>query len=191
MTDMLRGRIYRAHLSDISADKLFLVVSNNRRNRASEQVLAVRLIATPPRDDRPAMVPLGPEEVMTGWVSCDDIETMYDDEVRADAGALRHRRCAASRRARARPSACSVNRAARLPDQRPGISGGAHSARATPGARTGAASAVPDASQTSGTDPRSPAAHAASPSEDRHAAVRRRGHPGSSARRPRSASPVP
>jgi mRNA-degrading endonuclease toxin of MazEF toxin-antitoxin module len=34
------------------------------------------------------MVPLGPEEVMTGWVSCDDIETIYDDEVRADVGAL-------------------------------------------------------------------------------------------------------
>jgi mRNA interferase MazF len=80
MTDMLRGRIYRAHLSHIGADKFFLVVSNNRRNRAFEQVLAVRLTTTPPRDDRPAMVPLGPEEVMTGWVSCDDIETIYDDE---------------------------------------------------------------------------------------------------------------
>jgi mRNA-degrading endonuclease toxin of MazEF toxin-antitoxin module len=34
------------------------------------------------------MVPLGPEEVMTGWVSCDDIETIYDDEVRADVGTL-------------------------------------------------------------------------------------------------------
>jgi mRNA-degrading endonuclease toxin of MazEF toxin-antitoxin module len=25
---------------------------------------------------------------MTGWVSCDDIETIYDDEVRADVGAV-------------------------------------------------------------------------------------------------------
>jgi hypothetical protein len=25
---------------------------------------------------------------MTGWVCCDDIETVYDDEVRADAGAV-------------------------------------------------------------------------------------------------------
>lgn len=88
MTDMLRGRIYRAHPSHIGADKFFLVVSNNRRNRAFEQVLAVRLTTTRPRDDRPAMVPLGPEEVMTGWVSCDDVETIYDDEVRADAGAV-------------------------------------------------------------------------------------------------------
>ena len=34
------------------------------------------------------MVQLGPDEVMTGWVSCDDIETIYDDEVRADVGAI-------------------------------------------------------------------------------------------------------
>jgi mRNA interferase MazF len=85
MTDMLRGRIYRAHIGD---DKFFLVVSNNRRNRAFEQVLAVRLMTTPPKAERPAMVALGPEEVMTGWVSCDDIETIYDDEVRADVGAI-------------------------------------------------------------------------------------------------------
>jgi mRNA interferase MazF len=88
MTDMLRGRIYRAHLGHIGADKFFLVVSNNRRNRAFGQVLAARLTTTPPRDSRPAMVPLGPDEVMTGWVSCDDIETIYGDEVRADVGAV-------------------------------------------------------------------------------------------------------
>jgi mRNA interferase MazF len=88
MTEMLRGRIYRAHLSHIGEDKYFLVVSNNRRNRAFEQVLAARLTTTPPRDERPAMVPLGPSEIMTGWVSCDDIEVLYDNEVRADLGAI-------------------------------------------------------------------------------------------------------
>lgn len=88
MTDLLRGRIYRARLSHIDADKYFLVVSNNRRNRAFGQVLAVRLTTTKPRDSRPAMVELGPDEVMTGWASCDDIETVYDDEVRADMGAV-------------------------------------------------------------------------------------------------------
>lgn len=88
MTDLLRGRVYRAHLSHIGADKYFLVISNNRRNRAFEQVLAVRLTTTKPRDNRPAMVELGPGEVMTGWVSCDDIETVYDDEVRADMGTV-------------------------------------------------------------------------------------------------------
>jgi mRNA interferase MazF len=88
MTEMLRGRIYRAHLSHIGEDKYFLVVSNNRRNRAFEQVLAAWLTTTAPRDERPAMVPLGPGEIMTGWVSCDDIEVLYGDEVRADLGAI-------------------------------------------------------------------------------------------------------
>jgi mRNA interferase MazF len=88
MTDMLRGRIYRAHLSHIGVDKFFLVVSNNRRNRAFQNVLAARLATTPPRDSRPAVVALGRAEIMTGWVSCDDIETLFDDEVRADLGAV-------------------------------------------------------------------------------------------------------
>jgi mRNA interferase MazF len=88
MTDLSRGRVYRARLSHIEEDKYFLVVSNNRRNRAFEQVLAVRLTTTKPRASRPAMVELGPGEVMTAWASCDDIETVYDDEVRADMGAL-------------------------------------------------------------------------------------------------------
>jgi mRNA interferase MazF len=88
MTDMLRGRVYRAHLSHIGQDKYFLVVSNNRRNRAFEQVLAVRLTTAKPRDSRPAMVELSPDDVMTGWASCDDIEVVYDDEVRADLGAV-------------------------------------------------------------------------------------------------------
>jgi mRNA interferase MazF len=88
MTDMLRGRIYRAHLSHIGDDKFFVVVSNNRRNRAFQNVLAARLTTTPPRDARSAMVPLSRGEVMTGWVSCDDIESLYEDEVRADVGAI-------------------------------------------------------------------------------------------------------
>jgi mRNA interferase MazF len=85
---MLRGRLYRAHLTDIGEDKFFLVVSNNQRNRAFRQVLAARLTTTPPREPRAAMVRLGDREVMAGWVSCDDIETVYEDEVRADLGAL-------------------------------------------------------------------------------------------------------
>jgi mRNA interferase MazF len=88
MTDMVRGRVYRAHLSHVGEDRFFLVVSNNRRNQAFQNVLAVRLTTTPPRDPRPAMVALGRAEIMTGWVSCDDIETLYDDEVRADLGAV-------------------------------------------------------------------------------------------------------
>ncbi|MBO0824547.1 MAG: type II toxin-antitoxin system PemK/MazF family toxin [Actinobacteria bacterium] len=85
---MLRGRVYRAHLSHIGEDKFFLVVSNNNRNSAFQQVLAARLTTTPPPAARAAMVALGDDEAFSGWVSCDDIETLYDDEVRADMGAL-------------------------------------------------------------------------------------------------------
>jgi hypothetical protein len=56
--------------------------------RALRQVLAARLTTTPRRDVRPALVTLGPAAVMTGRVSCDDIETVYDDEVWADVGAI-------------------------------------------------------------------------------------------------------
>lgn len=85
---MLRGRIYRARLAHAGADTCFLVLSNNRRSRAFEQVLAARLTTTPPPGERPAMVALGPGEVMTGRVSCDDIETVYDDKVRTEIGAV-------------------------------------------------------------------------------------------------------
>ncbi len=88
MTDLLRGRVYRARLGHIEEDKYFLVVSNNRRNRAFEQVLAVRLSTTKPRDSRPAMVELDAGDALAGWASCDDIETIYADEVRADLGAV-------------------------------------------------------------------------------------------------------
>jgi mRNA interferase MazF len=88
MTSLLRGRVYRARLSHIDEEKYFLIVSNNRRNRAFDQVLAVRLTTTKPRVSRPAMVELSSDEVMTGWASCDDIETVYEDEVRADLGAV-------------------------------------------------------------------------------------------------------
>jgi|HubBroStandDraft_6_1064221.scaffolds.fasta_scaffold818312_2 mRNA interferase MazF len=87
-TGLMRGRVYRAKLEHIDAPKYYLVVSNNRRNGAFEQVLAVRLTTTPPRSPRPAMVELAPGEVFTGWVSCDDVETLWADEVQQDLGAL-------------------------------------------------------------------------------------------------------
>ena len=87
MTDILRGRIYRAHLAHIGEDKFFLVVSNNRRNANFPQVLAVRLTTTP-KQPRPSIVELGHPEPFVGHAVCDDIETLWDDEVRRDLGAL-------------------------------------------------------------------------------------------------------
>ena len=90
MTDMLRGRIYRARLTHIGEDKFFLVISNNRRNRAFEQVLATRLTTTPPKAERAragsASVPKRSHGPAGSLVTT--IETIYDDEVRADVGAV-------------------------------------------------------------------------------------------------------
>jgi len=87
-TGLVRGRVYAAKLEHVGAEKYYLVVSNNRRNNAFEQVLAVRLTTTAPRSPRPAMVQLDSTEVFTGWASCDDIETIWPDEVTRDLGTI-------------------------------------------------------------------------------------------------------
>ncbi len=84
----MRGRVYAAKLAHVGAEKYYLVVSNNRRNDAFEQVLAVWLTTTPPRSSRSAMVQFGQGEIFTGWASCDDIETIWPDEVTRDLGAV-------------------------------------------------------------------------------------------------------
>lgn len=83
----LRGRVYAARLSHLDEDKYFLVVSNNRRNRNLPQALAVRLTTTP-KPSLPSIVRLGTAEAFTGWVVCDDIVELWEDEVRRDLGAL-------------------------------------------------------------------------------------------------------
>ena len=83
----MRGRVYAARLSHLREDKYFLVVSNNRRNQHLPQVLAVRLTTTP-KPSLPSIVALGPSEVVTGNVVCDDIVEIWQDEVRRDLGAL-------------------------------------------------------------------------------------------------------
>jgi mRNA interferase MazF len=84
---LMRGRVYAAELQHIEGQKYFLVVSNNRRNAALVQVLAVRL-TTSPKPAIPSIVELGPSEVFAGRAVCDDITELYRDEVRRDLGAL-------------------------------------------------------------------------------------------------------
>lgn len=84
---LTRGRVYAARLSNLSQDKYFLVVSNNRRNTALPQVLAVRLTTTA-KPVIPSIVPLDSPEVFVGNVVCDDIIELWEDEVRRDLGAL-------------------------------------------------------------------------------------------------------
>ncbi|MFM1965336.1 MAG: hypothetical protein RL134_1061 [Actinomycetota bacterium] len=90
MSALVRGRIYRARLQGMSEDKYFLVVSNNARNRALASVLAVRF-TTSPKPRLPSIIEMpGTESLPGGRVVCDDIYDLYDDEVRADMGAVSH-----------------------------------------------------------------------------------------------------
>lgn len=88
MTTLVRGRIYRACPVGFTTDKFFLVVSNNIRNRALESALVVRF-TTSPKPVLPSIVQVpGHEVVPGGCIVCDDIYELFEDEVRADLGAL-------------------------------------------------------------------------------------------------------
>ncbi len=81
-----RGQVVRADLG-LGEPKLFVVVSNNRRNQQLPQVLAARLTTTR-KPDIPSVVQLGHPEAFNGYVVCDDIVEVYQDEVVSVAGAL-------------------------------------------------------------------------------------------------------
>jgi mRNA interferase MazF len=92
---MVRGRVYRARPSGFPDDKYFLVVSNNSRNRHLDSVLVVRF-TTSPKPALPSIVEIPPTEVVPGGrVVCDDIYDLYEDEVKADIGAVSSRTMAA------------------------------------------------------------------------------------------------
>lgn len=81
----IRGRVYRADIG--YGLKPFLVVSNNRRNRALDSSLAVRLTTTA-KPEMPSIIRLSHNEAFAGSVLCDDITPLYHDELREDLGAL-------------------------------------------------------------------------------------------------------
>ncbi|MGQ0574525.1 MAG: type II toxin-antitoxin system PemK/MazF family toxin [Pseudonocardia sp.] len=83
-----RGRIYGARLDDLP-EKYYLAVSNNARNRALSSFLAVRL-TTSPKPTIDTIVELDAADApWTGRVLCDDLVTVFRDEVTRDLGALR------------------------------------------------------------------------------------------------------
>lgn len=88
MTDLARGRVYRARIEGLASDKFFVVVSNNRRNRNLDSVLAVRF-TTSAKPQLPSIVEVPPSEVIPGGrIVCDDIYELFEDEVRQDVGGL-------------------------------------------------------------------------------------------------------
>jgi len=81
-----RGQVVLANIG-LSEPKRLVVVSNNRRNRALQSVLAARL-TTSPKPTLPSIVALTHDDPMTGHVCCDDIIEVFDDEIVRLLGAL-------------------------------------------------------------------------------------------------------
>lgn len=82
-----RGRIYGAELGELP-EKYYLAVSNNSRNSRLSTFLAVRL-TTSRKPPLPSIVHLSDADApWTGAIPCDNIDTIYTDEVTRDYGAL-------------------------------------------------------------------------------------------------------
>lgn len=82
-----RGQVVRADIG-LDEPKLFVVVSNNRRNKALPSVLAVRL-TTSTKPSLPSIVPMPEGECVQGRAVCDDVVEIWPaDEVLGVIGAL-------------------------------------------------------------------------------------------------------
>jgi mRNA interferase MazF len=67
--------------------KPWLIVSNNARNRALQDCLAVRL-TTSVKPDLPTIIELGSADPLVGRVLCDDTALLYREDLEEDRGAL-------------------------------------------------------------------------------------------------------
>jgi mRNA interferase MazF len=81
-----RGQVVRADIG-LDEPKLFVVVSNNRRNAVLGSVLAVRL-TTSNKPHIPSIVELGHPETFEGRAVCDDIVELFEDEIKRVIGGL-------------------------------------------------------------------------------------------------------
>lgn len=84
---LVRGRVYAAVVPPLDTEKFFIVVSNNQRNAALPQALAVRL-TTSAQPRLASIIELSVHDPFEGRALCDDIAELYEDEVRRDLGAL-------------------------------------------------------------------------------------------------------
>ena len=88
----VRGCVYWVYLDTGEQEerKPFLVASNNQRNTHLGDCLAVRL-TTARKEPRTTVVPLGPaDRPLNGFVLCDEITHVYNDELLEQIGALSH-----------------------------------------------------------------------------------------------------
>lgn len=87
MVEPARGQVYWVNVGGIGR-KPWLVVSNNRRNRTLQSVLAVRITTTRKYAGMPTVVALAHQDPLAGYVMCDDIWPLYRDEIAEGAGAV-------------------------------------------------------------------------------------------------------
>jgi mRNA interferase MazF len=83
VSEPVRGHVYWADLGQ--GELPFLCVSNDARNARLGSWLAVR-ITTSPKPDLASVVQLGPADPLVGTVLCDDLLTLYPDEIGRDGG---------------------------------------------------------------------------------------------------------
>ena len=75
-----------AHIG-LEEPKLFVIVSNNQRNRNLDSVLGARL-TTSTKPQLSSIVAIPSSESFNGHVVCDDITEIFSDEVLAIVGAF-------------------------------------------------------------------------------------------------------
>lgn len=80
---LVRGRVYLAKLGTAEA-KYWLVVSNNHRNAALDNVLAVRITSTQKYENLPSVVQIPAGEALSGYVRCDTLTQVWPDEIIKD-----------------------------------------------------------------------------------------------------------
>ena len=86
MSSYVRGNVY--FVDTDFGTKPYLIVSNNARNKAFDSAIAVRITTTAPKRPRPSIVPLSNNDPLVGFVLCDSIATLWDDEPAIHSGAL-------------------------------------------------------------------------------------------------------
>lgn len=79
MSAPLRGQVYRADIG--FGAKPWLVVSNNHRNRALSDLLAVRITTTDRHANLPTWVQLGTADPLVGYINTDDLQQLHRDEL--------------------------------------------------------------------------------------------------------------
>jgi mRNA interferase MazF len=86
MSAPLRGQVYRADIG--FGAKPWLVVSNNHRNRALSDLLAVRITTTDRHANLPTWVQLGAADPLVGYINTDDLQQLHRDELDVLLGSL-------------------------------------------------------------------------------------------------------